>query len=351
MAQTRPDLSDSDGGGESDGSELAAGRDPNDRADDVVGTPNLVPEPGNARVLLHTGIGALDGATLEIHAAATRAGPFALEHSSGDQPSAVMLPASNGVERCYTGRLVKPSAVSGWSSVVCATPAADPVPPRVLSLGLDPEAPCARTRAARLRIEAVDPTFDASIAGEHRRGGDLGVETSGVAEMRVSTSRSPQIGAWEPFSSTFDVDLGDATTLTAMVRLRDHAGNETADQMVTVRRCDGSGLERAVVLEERALDRMDANDWSGSRKLIRGSLPEIDASVEVVKKRLKNCAPNQKAADLKLLAGLQVVRVKKLLAIQFAQAYSGHVARHQLEKALELEGELDVYALAHGKTL
>jgi Mg-chelatase subunit ChlD len=247
-AGTRPDASDSDGGGESDGSEVAAGRDPRSGRDDAVGTPFVTAHAGNGRVLLRTGLPASERMRLEVVSAPTPLGPFAPHGSlGGAQGSVVVLPADNGVRRCFGMRATLARAASGWSAPVCVVPRRDPDPPS-LAIELEPGGACVRESAFEVVIAAADEPGGDRM---HRLGRwlpDLGTVASGVGSMRVSVGeRSVASMPWtEPRRRVRVVWNGGASEIPIAVQVRDRAGNESAVARASARRCDGSGLDSAI---------------------------------------------------------------------------------------------------------
>jgi hypothetical protein len=232
VVHTRPDLSDTDGRGESDGSELAAGRNPLDPTDDAIGTPALVVRAGNNRVLAQIGMPVPPGTTVEIYGAADESGPFSLDFSTDTGPGAfVALPVDNGVRRCFMGRAFTAQATSGWSHVACATPAADPNPPQITHLWIDQGNSCTRGSLAQLHIDATD-----GDGGQHQMF-DPQASSTGIRDMLVDLSNNTTPATWQPFSPSVSLSLGNAKNATVSVTVRDAAGNQSSVATLAITRC------------------------------------------------------------------------------------------------------------------
>lgn len=346
FAHTRPDASDTDGGGESDQSELTAGRNPNDAFDDATGAPQLFALPGNGHVVLALGVPVPSGASLEIQSSPTRDGAFSPDQTYTSNPGPVIvLNATNGVQRCYSARVLSSIATSAWSSPTCATPNADPVPPQIRSIALAGGGPCARSRQVNIKIDAQDSQFDSRVSSEIPLYRDSAVTLSGISSMQVTTSVNHAAPAWVPFQPTVPVDFGDATKLSVTVKLRDGAGNETPNQMITLTRCDGMTVDRAISLEERAIDRFNAKDCNGARTLLQQSVTEINKSItNLTNLRATVSASDQSLID-KLILKLKHVRSEKNDAILYACLIPFSFRVHEVQEALDEENEVIALAL------
>lgn len=288
LVHTNPLLSDSDGAGESDLSEISAGRDPLDPADDATGKPDLVAVPGNGRVLLQPGVPVLAGIALEIQSGPTRQGPFSRALSVGSFSGAdVAVSAPNDVETCYTARLVGAGVTSGWARPTCTTPRLDPVPPYVDRVALAGDVGCVVRPVAQLAIEAADGQRDVALLGETAETYDPEAEVSGLASMRLSPTTTDVPGAWQPFSSMASVDMGNLEQLAVVVRVSDGAGNESQDVWARLERCHGTGLSDSVLLEEEALELLEGGDATGARSLVAQSLIDLEHSLSIVDARLR----------------------------------------------------------------
>ena len=351
LAHTSPTQSDTDGGGESDASELEAGRDANDPGDDVIGKPALVAAPGNARILLATGVTPGDGATLEIQSSSTRSGSFVpVDVAVSSRNGVLFVPAPNDVETCYTARLRTADAASGWASIVCATPRTDPVPPTIETIRLTGAARCARRPSVQIEIRAVDGVIDSAIGSELGEMADPSVESSGITDMKVWSDASPN-DTWQPFAPLVSLSVGDGPSATMVVVLRDGAGNVTPAGTLAVARCNGTDLDRAILLEERAIRRIDSGDLAGARGLIQQSLDDLAKSIDNVQVRVQTPHDPDHVADVELLARLVKVRAQKVVAVHTGGPNAAAKARDAISGALNQEYDIGDLAVAHGKAL
>src|SRR6185503_10520729 len=176
---TQPQRSDTDGGGEADGSEVAAGRDPLPPGDDALRPFAPTWKPGSGRGLLR--VPAPAGTSVEVECGPSLDGPFTAAATTpiGDGDLAVAL--ADGQQACCRTRTLQGAAASAWSAPVCLVPGSDPYPPR---LALEPAngRHWSPTRHVRVRLVASD-------TAEHA-GGELANDphtvTTGVHDMRVS---------------------------------------------------------------------------------------------------------------------------------------------------------------------
>jgi hypothetical protein len=104
-------------------------------------------------------------------------------------------------------------------------------------------------------------------------------------------------------------------------------------------------------LEEQALDKLEAHDRPAARTLVAQSLAELTKSIAVVKDRIRSPSDPQRAIDVKLLAGLELVRAKKIVASHAACPVTEKIAIQALRHALELEYELAELADRNHKPL
>jgi hypothetical protein len=237
-AHTSPVEADTDGGGEADGSEVAAGLDPLDEADDRIGPFEPLLAPGNGAVL-----GAADlllsieqQAVLEIERGPAEGGPFELALAGGRPEGGGWLDeADNGVARCYRMRVTVDSATSRWSTPQCVLPALDPFPPEV-ELSLASDEPFVHELRASIHIAATDePASRACTGGRPVVGGgprdprlvDPSIVPSGVGDMLVSTRSDFRGASWQPYEPELAVDLPESDPKVIYVRVRDLAGNES----------------------------------------------------------------------------------------------------------------------------
>ncbi len=220
-AGTSPMESDSDGGGESDASEIGAGRNPIAHDDDRVSGPVTLPEAGNGKVLLRSGMGLGAGALL-VERAPTETGPWT-RLSGVFQPGntyAVDSGVQNGVQVCYRVR-VEMGPVSGWSVPGCVTPAVDPYPPKIRFSG---RPPCGLGSDLTLSFTIDDPALPTDAPNSIPV--DLGVASSGVTELRYwfTQGPAPTTAVWQPMTNPLVIPNPPTASL-ILVQVRDAAGN------------------------------------------------------------------------------------------------------------------------------
>jgi hypothetical protein len=231
---TLPTVSDSDGGGESDASEVASNRDPRDPSNDRLGQPRLAAFPGNASVLLTPGVLMPPRTNLEVQSASTEQGPFQpVLTATTDVSGGVRITERNDTQRCYVARLTSSSRNSGWSNVVCATPRQDPAPPVVHEMRLEGPSACVNQPTATIAIDATD---DGTSRWYHdKRVVDPAAVSSGITDVRVRTGNV--WGNWSTFQGSVTVVATATPSTTVVVQLRDQAGNVSEESQVTVYRC------------------------------------------------------------------------------------------------------------------
>jgi hypothetical protein len=266
---------------------------------------------------------------------------------------------------------------SGWASPVCATPRPDPVPPQVSSLRIRNGALCVHGPSATLEISAADGIVNTAIAGENGPR-DPSAEISGIAQMRVSTDLQPVAG-WQPFAMTVAVQMGALTRETVVVRLRDGAGNESADQYLTLSRCSTSSIDRGMLLEEQAAEAARAGDLGRARQLVRDSIVPLEATLDAARKRIhQQCqvwcndngedddggwwhwpwaTPRQKnhhdcdPLDRHVVKTLTRVLHEKHSALILLRPMVQRHGLRQLNEAIEIERDLATFADEHGMAL
>jgi hypothetical protein len=238
----RPDVSDTDGGGESDRTEIEQGRNPADPADDAIATPSLAVFPGNNTLIVRTGLTSNRVASVEVQAALTgpRGGGQMVTFYNDVIPEAgeVILSAANELLHCVRARVSVSGVQSGWSPEVCVTPRLDPEPPAA-ELSLSPRSACVDTASASVHIEAFEgnPDLRQRLYSDGRASFDPGAIASGVAEMRVAVDSNVDDAPWQPFDSDFTVSLGAAPFVNVGVRVRDAYGNVSDLEVMRIERC------------------------------------------------------------------------------------------------------------------
>ncbi len=344
QAATNPLLSDTDGGGEADGSEVAAGRDPRDPSDDAIDSPVVDPRAGNGVVFLPAGMGAAETA-LTVERAGDERGPFVpvLGARDGESPF-VVVPAPNGQRVCYRMRAERGPVISGWSDVECATPNVDPVPPvvRVTSGRV-----VSRTRDVSLELELEDP----SSATHVHPTVELGTVVSGVVELRYSFAGTPiDSVAWQPAVAHLDLRLPDVPAGEIHVQARDLAGNVSKVVRIGFRRLLDSRVDRAIADEERAEDQLDAGDLAAAKAEIVASLLKLDEAVLASLARLSQ-SKGANLDEVHVLTRLVKVKTLKLTCVALLKAKTLHLANQRLQEALALELELAEFAEERGLPL
>ena len=236
-SHARPDTGDTDGGGESDRSEVEHGRDPSDPSDDAVAVPSLTVFPGNEKLIVRNGLVPQRGVSLEVQAAPSDSLMTTLYSGvvpQGDLP----LHLPNEVPHCVRARVTFSGVQSAWSPVVCGTPRLDPEAP-TLELSLDPRAACVDAETAIVKIDASDGDIELlrTLYGQGRTSLDTDAVVSGVAEMRVAIDSNIDEAPWQPFTTRLAVPLGAAASANLGVRLRDAFGNESELRVLRIERC------------------------------------------------------------------------------------------------------------------
>ncbi len=238
----RPNLSDSDGGGESDRTEIEQGRNPGDPSDDAIAAPSLAVFPGNNTLIVRTGLTSNRVASVEVQAAV--GGPrgtgqmVTLYNDAIPEAGEVILSVPNEVKHCVRARVSVSGVQSGWSPEVCVTPRLDPEPPAA-ELSLSPRAACVVTPTANVHVDAFEgnPDLRQLLYSDGRASFDPGAIASGVAEMRIAVDSNVDAAAWQPFDSDFTVSLGSAPFVNLGVRVRDAYGNVSDLEVMRIERC------------------------------------------------------------------------------------------------------------------
>ncbi len=343
---TNPLRSDSDGGGEADASEVNSGRNPRDPADDVVGTPELVPIAGNSVVYLPAAMNS-EGHSFVVERASNPDGPYAPVEVDAAQGRAyaVDLAAPNDVASCYRMRAQLGMASSGWSTPACITPRVDPVPPRV-----DVASAPARThtRDVAIAIRVTDPPLESDSFPPPV---DLGVIATGADAVRFWFGSDPPTGIqWQPVSQTLEIRIPDAESVVLNIQARDRAGNLSRPTPVVLTRPLSTAVDRAIALEERATDLLDAGSVDGARSEVAASVQHVVTAFSASLKRLALSKGKDKD-ELKILVGLAKVHGLKLAAIALLHPKTLNLGRHALEHALDIEIELARFAEEKGIAL
>ncbi len=220
---TSPLVSDTDGGGESDRSELDQNRDPRDPDDDAIAQPLGIPNVGNRMVHIPVGMG-LDGAQFVVERGPTADGPFIRLYDTVAPGTlyAVDQPIENGTSYCYRVRVESASAVSGWSVPRCVTPSIDPYPPEVV-VGM----PYRTCRGSEIAVP-ISPS-DQDPASEHGQSApfDSGTVASGVVAVRywAGSGEPPDGLEWRAVTYPLLVNDLDPAAAKLSIQVRDYVGN------------------------------------------------------------------------------------------------------------------------------
>lgn len=339
---TDPNLSDSDGGGESDASEVAAGRDPRDPDDDATAAPELIPVAGNALVYLPSAM-SNEGHVLVVERSDAPSGPFTrvAPDTGSDGWYAVDGTVANDQTYCYRMRADLGLVRSGWSVPACTRPRVDPVPPTV-QVTLAPR--LTHTRDVTIQVHLTDP---ASVSDGVVPPVDLGVFTSGVEAMRVWFEPGSRDSVqWQAPAEQIELRLPDHPVTLIRIQSRHHAGNLSDPVSVWISRPLVSALDRAIAREELAEDAIEDGDLDRARTQILASLPEISSALAATLKRLTGPGADKKV-ETRIHSDLAKVHGLKVAAVALLKHQTVHLARDMLGKALKLE--LEVAALADEK--
>jgi hypothetical protein len=201
---TSPINTDTDGGGESDESEVTHGRDPYDRSDDTIRPPMIYTVPGNgeATVIFFTNLTFSSIDIFRSEEADTGYSEIAL----GIAPTTASYTddtVSNGNTYYYVVRGTDAAgAISGLSSAYSVTPKSDVTAPHGHVIINDNER-YTTTSAVTLTISASDDTVD----------------------MRVSMDPLFEEAPWITYSESLSWDLPEEGLQIVFLQFRDSAGN------------------------------------------------------------------------------------------------------------------------------
>jgi len=219
LSGTDPNDSDSDGGGENDGSEVLLHRlDPLDPRDDQIEAPDFFHrQAGDGSVLLSYDV-KVGYARLELYRATTPDGPWVLGQAELPLGGAYADPADN--DATYFYRLIAVDSADHHSAVLDSgqvTPREDPIPPeaRVIINGGTPSTP--------------DLNVDISFASYGEFRGNESFDD--ITDVLLSNDPFFQDAIWQPFAQDLPWELapgesGDIAKVYA--RFRDDQGNESA---------------------------------------------------------------------------------------------------------------------------
>jgi hypothetical protein len=167
--------------------------------------------------------------------------------------------------------------------------------------------------------------------------------SSGIVSVRVREGAA--WGPWTSYEGTLTVEMGSAREQTVWVQLRDHAGNEGEASSLELRRCQNPGVEAAILLEEEALDALNAGKYSEAKAQILASLPEIDREINSLLSHLSQLKHGGlwcvgQAEEVKALGQLYKIRLEKVLAAKLSKGATRKIAVAKLKDALMSEYQI-----------
>ncbi len=219
QAGTDPNDSDTDAGGENDGSEvLLHGQDPLDPDDDQIEAPGFFrAAPDNGAVLLTYDVKS-EYAHVLLYRASSPNGPWALQQAELPLAGFYSDPAPNGTTFFY--RLLAVDEANHRSAVLSSepvTPSLDPIPPEARVI-IDDGAPFTSDLNVTLSFAPYE-----DVIGEVDSFDD-------IAEMLISNDPFFAGAQWQTFAQDVPWNLAPIepnTVARVYVRVRDAAGNES----------------------------------------------------------------------------------------------------------------------------
>ncbi len=332
LAGTNPQLGDTDGNGEADGSELNAGKDPLSPEDDGVVPLASKFVFGIDKVAIFLG-GDFDPSEIDAKISFATSSPSAPPSPPRTsltriRPGVYTFPVEQGRVNCLQVRLKKGSAYGPWSEQRCQMTRADTTPPRLLV-----NAPAKR----RGRWLTVDARIFDDIP--HQARGDLetllGLSSVGPYQIRVGDSPSLTNEVWQPttgYPLRVRVSLAQRNSRRLWLQVRDGAGNLSDPEPITIPSRAEMLVDRAISLEEDALEEIAEKKI---RKRIRQSLPRLKLAALAVRK-LPGGETIREQVDT--LVNQSLLLKTKALTRLVLRDVAG--ARKLVEQALDLEQEL-----------
>ncbi len=216
-AGTDPNNSDSDGGGENDGSEVNMGQDPLDADDDQIAAPEFLKTTNqNGSVLVKYDVQP-EYDLMALYRADSEDGPYTLWVAELPLSGAYDDPAANGGSYWY--RVVGHDPDGHWSAIPTsseANPSEDPYPPEAQVL-INGGAP---TTTSPNVVLSFIPYEDAM--------GDLAEVFDDITEMMISNDPSFAGASWQPFEQDVPWVLPNTAGMVSVyVMFRDDFGNES----------------------------------------------------------------------------------------------------------------------------
>jgi hypothetical protein len=231
---TDPRNSDSDGGGEHDGSEFFKGKNPLDPSDDQIEAPEFLRVFPNVNLNVLTYDVRPEYSRMVLYRATGPDGPWNVQEAELPATGVYSDTAANGTTYFYRYMGIDPD--DNRSRVIDttpATPSTDPFPPEA-DIAIDGDAPTTTDLAVVIDV----------VPAEHEVAADLG----DIAQMKVSNSPLLEGANWQPFSPTLPWTLAPTPAgeeAIVYAAFRDGAGNESLvvlDSILVVG--DGAGQNR-----------------------------------------------------------------------------------------------------------
>lgn len=332
-AGTNPQLGDSDAGGESDGSEVAAGRNPLSNTDDrVKSAPFKVLFGNNSGAIFLGGAFDISDIALEtwtlVQNLSAASSSVSRTQITAVGPGQYTFPTQSGVQTCLRLRIEKDGAYSPWSEELCGTPGPDTTAPQVRVQG---EA----SRHGRWLKANVAVTDEIPHRARGELGTMLGLSPSGALQIRVGSSPSFTNEPWQTYSGAA-VSVRTSRALRqasrVWVQARDGAGNLSEPQPVAVSSRASTLVDRAITLEEDAMEESTARVV---KKRIRQSIPRLKLAAILARKQANGKVEKDRIDALVS----EAVRFKSMALVQVAR-HDLSAAQVLLEAALGVEHQL-----------
>ncbi len=237
---THPLDSDTDNGGESDGSEYQRGAIPQDfPRDDAVRPVDVTGWAGSERVWL-TFTAPPPGGHVKVFRGTDLAGPFVQIGQTDPGIKVYIDVVYNHTEYCYrTVTVNADQRESGGSEVICLTPRADPIAPQGHFV-INQDATGTSNPTVLLTLDATDAPSDHHTESDQFPPVDERTEVSGVVEVMMSNFPNFQGGVWVAAGNLsvveWNLEAGKPDRAlnqngrylaTVYVKFRDGAGNES----------------------------------------------------------------------------------------------------------------------------
>lgn len=224
---TDPNNSDTDGGGEHDGSEIEHGLDPLVPDDDQIVAPSFfVASPGVKEVQLRYGV-RKEYAQVVVYRSQSPTGPWTLRQAELPLSGWYTDAAENGIAYFY--RLTAVDRKQHWSAVIGServTPSEDPVPP---------ESQILINRGARF---TMDPEVSLSFVPYDEEGKERLEAFHDISEVLLSNDSHFRTSKWQPLKQDLAWQLDPNTPRGSFAkvygRFKDAFGNESVGTEVAM---------------------------------------------------------------------------------------------------------------------